>query len=323
MLAYETDKAITALTDEGSADFQHLVEIDTLTLGALGDAGAIAPFSVGGSFLPAASESVRWNNRSYGVPHWTCGYFVISENQAVRWADDAAELRSVLASAGTARVDLAGDLEGSWDSISVYLDAYRDTYPQRSMTAALTQPQLDPQVAQMFRDLRPTCTKDGVNYCADDAVDLYATGGSDALIGFSERLHPIFLHPDRTVGTLHIAAATLGGGDAPTAFVDALVLSPECASERCKRAARTFASYYVSDVTFESSLMALDTSSRIPRYLLPSTSSALRYGKVGRDRLYQQLEHEVRGARALPNTGVPEAREAGVIRQQMRAAMGL
>lgn len=44
---------------------------------------------------------------------------------------------------------------------------------------------------------------------------------------------------------------------------------------------------------------------------------------MGRDRLYQQLEHEVRGARALPNTGVPEAREAGVIRQQMRAAMGL
>jgi hypothetical protein len=46
------------------------------------------------------------------------------------------------------------------------------------MAAALAQPRLDPQVAQMVRDLRPTCTKDGVNYCADDAVELYATGGA-------------------------------------------------------------------------------------------------------------------------------------------------
>ncbi len=322
-LAYEPDKAITALTDEGGDDFQHLAEIDTLTLGTLAAAGAIAPFTTWAGFLPAAAEAVRWDGRSYGVPHWTCGYFVISENPDVREADNAAELRATLAAAGTARVDLAGDLEGSWDSISVYLDAYRDTYPRRSLSAALAQPALDPAVAQMFRELRPACTKDGVNYCADDAVDLFATGGADALIGFSERLNPIFAHPERSVGTLHIAAATLGGGDAPTAFVDALVLSPACASLRCQLAARAFAAYYVSDETFETALLALDAPSGLPRYLLPSTHSAFRHGQVGEDRLYQQLEREVRGARSLPNTGVPEARAAGVIRQQMREAMGL
>lgn len=322
-LAYESDKTIAALTDRGNPDYQDLVELDTLTLGTLAAARAIAPFDTNASYLAAAEEAVQWRGRSYGVPHWTCGYFVISENPQIRQALNGAELRATLAASGTPRVDLAGDLDGSWDSITVYLDAYRDSYPNGDLRAAMQQPQLDPAVAEQFRQLRPTCTQDGVNYCADDAVDLFATGGSDSLVGFSERLSPILTHPGKTVGQLHIAAANLGTGDAPTAFVDALVKSPTCSSSRCSRAAQAFASYYVSDRTFETALMALDSPGGVPRYLLPSTSSSFSYGQVRSDRLYDQLEREVRRARAYPNTGVPAARDLGVIRQQLRAAMGL
>jgi thiamine pyridinylase len=323
-LAYEPDKTAAALTDKTNADFQDIVEIDTLTLGVLAEHNALAPFRVKGlSFLPFATDAGTWHGQPFGVPHWTCGYFVISENSAIRHTHNAEDLAATLDSTGTDRVGLAGALDGSWDSISVYLDGFRDTYPSGDMQQALQQPQIDPVVAEHFQHLRSVCIKDGVNYCGADAVDLFATGGANGLIGFSERLNPILAHPAKTVGELHIASATLGGGDAPVGFVDALVLSPQCSSERCRKAAQRFANYYVSDETFESSLMALDTAARVPRYLLPSTTSALEFGLVGQDRLYAELKGEIRKTTALPNVGVPEAREAAVIRPQMQAALGL
>lgn len=323
-LAYESDKTYVALTDEGNPDFQHLVELDTLILGGLAERGAVAPFDVrGASFIPAAAEAVKWNGQTFGVPHWTCGYFVISENPKVRKANNVDRLISTLSAASTARVDLAGDLDGSWDSVLVYLDAFRDTYPGRDLQEALEQPGMNPVIEEHFRDLRSACSKDGISYCGEDAVDLFATGNADALIGYSERLHPILSHAGSTVGTLHIAAATLGEGDAPTLFTDALVMSPRCSSMQCRRAARQFAAYYVSNEVFEVALMSLDAGPAVPRYLLPSTTSAFDYGLVAQDRLYRQMKEEIRRARPYPNSGVPEAREEGIIQQELRQALGL
>lgn len=323
-LAYEYDKTAIALTDDTNPDFQHLVELDTLILGEVAERGGVTRFDVPGAhFLPAAAEAVRWQGNTVAVPHWTCGYFVISENPAIREVDDVDELVATLHAAGTPRVDVAGALAGSWDSITVYLDSFRDTYPHRSMRQALRQTSLDPVVADHLRALRPACTQDGINYCGGDAADLFAVGGSDALIGFSERLNPILSNPNRTVGELHIASATLGGGDRPNMFVDALVASPRCTSVQCRRAIKEFAAYYVSDETFEAALMSLDTSSGVPRYLLPSTSSALDFGLVEQDRLYRQLKQELPRSRAFPNSGVPEARDLGLIRAEVRAALGL
>jgi thiamine pyridinylase len=70
--------------------------------------------------------------------------------------------------------------------------------------------------------------------------------------------------------------------------------------------------------------MALDVgASATPRYLLPSTSSAFSVGKVATDRLYQQLEEELQGARPFPSSGVPEARERGAIRTELKKLLGL
>lgn len=322
-LAYEPDKTYSALTNERDPDFQHLVELDTLILGNLAQRGALAPFEVrNAQYIRAAAEAVRWNGTTVGVPHWTCGYFVISEDPGIRDTGNVYSLISTLNAAGTPRVDLAGDLDGSWDSVLVYLDAFHDTYPRGDMQAALQQPGMDPVVEDYFRALRSSCSKDGVSYCGEDAVDLFATGNADSLIGFSERLNPILAHENRTVGELHIASATLGNGDAPLLFTDALVLSPLCSSARCKSAAQQFAAYYISDETFEVALMSLDTGN-VPRYLLPSTTSALNYGLVGLDRLYMQLKEEIKGGIPFPTSGVPEARETGIFQQELREALGI
>ena len=71
-------------------------------------------------------------------------------------------------------------------------------------------------------------------------------------------------------------------------------------------------------------LMSLDVGdSAVPRYLLPSTTSAFGFGKVSTDSFYRQLRREVDGAVSTPNRGLPEARDAGVIRAKVKQALGL
>lgn len=323
-LAYEIDKSAAALTGAGD-DAWHLVEVDAMILGELAQRGALAPFGLAdAAFLPFARDAVTYGGVEYGVPHWTCGYFVISEESAVRDAKNAYQLVGTLRDEKTARVDLVGDLDGSWDAISVYLDGYRDTWPRRTLQDALAHTALDPAVEASFRALGTACEKDGVNYCGEDGVELFATGAADALIGYSERLNPILSHPGRSVGELHVASATLGGGDHPALFTDALVKSPNCATAQCRDAARAFAAYYTSDRVFETVLMSRDAGpSATPRYLLPSTSSAFAYGAVAADPLYQQLRREIEGGVSFPNHGVPAARESGAIQAALRQALGI
>ena len=324
-LAYDYDKTAAALTGDGP-DSQHLIEVDTVILDKLINAGAVQPFEVGGgvSFLPAALEAVTWGGSVYGVPHWTCGYFVMSRLEGVRQAETLAELLSVFETESTSAVDLVGDLDGSWDSIVVYLDAFRDTYPEGSMMEALAMKELESSIRDGLVRLGQACTAAGQNYCGGDYVEMFARGDADALIGYSERLHTILDGGGGTQGNLYVASATLGQGDQPMLFTDALVLSQNCSTERCRDAASAFAAYYVSDEVFEVVLMSLDVGeSAVPRYLLPSTTSAFGFGTVSTDPLYRQLRREVEGAVSTPNRGVPEARDAGVIRTKLTQALGL
>ena len=326
-LAYDYETTASALTGDGP-DSQHLIEVDTVILDKLINASAVQPFEVPGgvSFLPAALEAVTWGGSVYGVPHWTCGYFVISRLEEVRQAGTLAELLSALETAGTSAVNLVGDLDGSWDSIVVYLDAFRDTYPGGSMMEALAMEELDSPIRDGLARVGQACTAAGNNYCGDDYdyVEMFARGDADALIGYSERLHPILEEDWGAHGNLYVASATLGQGDRPLLFTDALVLSQNCSTERCRDAASAFAAYYVSDEIFEVALMSRDLGdSAVPRYLLPSTTSAFDFGKVSTDPLYRQLRREIDGAVSTPNRGVPEARDAGVIRAKLKQVLGL
>ncbi len=197
-LAYKFEKTTDALKNANSLDFQHLVEIDTVILGKLIENQAIQPFGVGGvSFLPAAIEAVTSGDTVYGVPHWTCGYFVISRLEEVRKARNLSELLSILDAAGTSAVDLVGDLDGSWDSILIYLDAIEDSSPEASWEDVLDNAAnngLEPSVRQGFERIGAAC-RAGEN-CGDadddDAyVKMFASNGADALIGYSERLNKI------------------------------------------------------------------------------------------------------------------------------------
>lgn len=127
-----------------------------MILDELAQQGALAPFGLADAdFLPFAREAVTYGGVEYGVPHWTCGYFVISEQAGVTQARNAHQLVSTLRDARTPRVDLAGDLDGSWDAITVYLDGHRDTWPGRSLQDALSHTELDPAVEASFHPCVP------------------------------------------------------------------------------------------------------------------------------------------------------------------------
>jgi thiamine pyridinylase len=326
-LAYDYDSAIAALRGDGD-DTQDLVEIDTMVLGQLRRSGVISPFSVDAAFLEFAVQATTIDGVAYGVPHWTCGYFVISEAD-VRAAATRDALLHLLRALNTSRVDLVGDLDGSWDAVMVYLDALHDRDVSKDMLAALTADTIDADVAADLRAVGAACSRDGASVCADAdaAVKVFASGDADALVGYSERLHPILTTANAKVerDRLHIASATLGAGDHPILFTDALVLAKSCANDPvCAEAARRFAEYYVSDIVFESVLLARDADpDAVPRYLLPSTSSAFEYGDVRADRLYQELHGETRHAAAFPNDGVPQARTKGAIRKHVQRALGV
>ncbi len=322
-LSYEVDKTVSSLTENGQ-NTQHIIEIDTIILGVLVEHNAVLEFALSEpDFLPAATEAVTFNNRVYGVPHWTCGYFVISEDESIRAVNNIDALLKTLRASKSDIPDVVGDLDGSWDSVMLYLDAYHDTYPSRNLVNVVYQQKLDFEVLNSFKMLAQACSFGEQNYCGSDGVEHFATGNADALIGYSERLNAILAHPKRKVANLHIASAPLGAGDNPTLFTDALVMSPKCNSRRCKNAATAFASYYVSNEVFEVALMGLDAPKAQPRYLLPSTTTAFEFGKVGRDPLYQELKEEIVGAKSFPNQGVPQAREIGVIRSKVKQAVGL
>ncbi|GAB4521211.1 MAG: hypothetical protein Tsb0020_39830 [Haliangiales bacterium] len=322
-LSYEYDKTVEALIADG-ADTQDLVEVDTMILGRLKADEAIVPFGVTDrDYLGFAKDAVTIDGEVYGAPHWTCGYFVISEDPAIQQAHDSAALLATLAARAGDRVDVVGDLDGSWDSIMIYLDALRDSAPDSDMSSALDQDTIDPAVADALSAVGAACTHDGVNGCDSDGVEVFARGDADALIGYSERLHPILTAAQKSVGELYVSSAPLGGGDHPVLFTDALVASPLCTG-RCREAAQAFAEYYTSDEVFETALLARDVgSAAVPRYLLPSTNSAFAIEAVASDRLYEQFRAAIAGAAPYPTDGVPQARERGEIRAQVQKALGI
>lgn len=319
-LSYDIKAARSALGDANSEDYQHLVEIDTLILGSLVKGGGIIqPFFLERhDYFDFAKQAVEIDGRFYGVPHWSCGNFLITTIDSVANAGSAKELRAALVAQGSAYPDLAGDLIGSWSSVVTYLDAYVDTYPGVDLAEALNNTNLDTQVSDALAAVGSACTSSGAGLCdRNDAaiVKEFAAGRLDALIGYSERLNPIFADPDNQISLskVHITPAPLGVGKTAFLFTDALVLSSACSSRRCVDAAKKFAEFYVSDAVMESSMKSTDGgASAVPRYLLPSTRSAI--NRVIHDPIYRQLAPILSTARPYPNQGVPEARERGAIK---------
>jgi thiamine pyridinylase len=327
-LSYDYDLTAKALMDAQSADHQDLVEVDTIILGKLVGAGAVQPVAIApGDYYDFARQAVTIEGKVYGVPHWSCGYFIITTDDRVANASTGEQLKAALAALSTASPDLGGDVIGSWGSVVSYADAFVDSYPQGDLAAALRAPTLDPGVASSLAAVGSACNSSGTGLCNrddDDLVREFGAGRLDALIGYSERLNVLFADPSnmKSRHRIKITPAPLGAGKNAFFFTDALVLSSGCTSVQCQDAARKFATFYSSARVMADSMMAADKGKgAVPRYLLSASRSAMQTLAVARDPIYRQLSPLLDSALPYPNQGIPEARATGNIRKAVDALL--
>lgn len=324
-LAYDIEHTIEALNFENHEDRQHLVEIDTLILGKLVDQKVIQPFSLPrGDYFDFAEQAVTYDGDVYGVPHWTCGYFIMTTHQEVASASNAVELRDQLSALNTPYPDLGGYVADSWSDIVLYLDAALDTDPTANAADFADDMNIDPSVEPYLRAFGDACTNSKDAFCDvwGEMAGEFARDRLDALLGYSEQLNAVLeTNPAYNLDAVYIEPAPMGGGKSTFLFTDAMVLSNECKTDRCKDAARRFVEFYVSDLTMAASMMGSGSVDGHPRYLLSATKGSFEQSAVASDPIYQQLRPLMDNALAYPNHGVPEARKSGVLKPLVRDLM--
>jgi len=327
---YEPAGIARSLNGEGDCAYD-VIETDTSILGELVASGSVRPWPRlpdGISFHPSGVTASQQTDPAvvYGVPHWLCNHFIMSRSESVRQAQTASALVQALVGLGTAEPDMAGDMLGSWNLPSLYVDAWADRHGGESLSTAVTTSSYDSAVLESLRAVVRTCAADGKNPCIDGTYNdfenfdlpaqLFAQGKVDTMLGYSERLHTIIksLPAGASASALQISSAPLGEGNTPILFTDSYFLSASCTGD-CEKAALEFTAYMSQPSTFEWILMSEDApeAGRVPRYLLPATLDAYEAPKVRADPFYPVLATLTRNGVPFPNGGLL------TIRKQMEA----
>ncbi len=283
-----------------------LLEVDAMILGDLvAMGGAAHPKMPERSWVPASKTAATVDGKLWGVPHWACGYFIITRDPAIASATTVTDLTAVLKKTGSDS-PIAGDMKGEWGTPMLYMDAFQDTHPDSPLDKVLAK-DLDTEVLEGLRTVADLCPdKDGSSVCRSDAPAAFVSGKVAAYFGYSERLNKVLRAGEKPKGIL-IRPAPLGAKSQPVLFTDVVVQSAKC-EDSCADAATRFLEYYTEDKTYESVLLAKDVGwDAVPRYLFPATLSAFQIPDVKKDTLYQQLEPVAREATSFPNAGVFDA----------------
>lgn len=304
------------------ADAYDIVEIDTVLLGALLDMEAIAAWSESipsHDWNPIAAEAGRIDGQVYGVPHWMCGHFIMTQSQAVVRARNLGELIQELEKVNPRSRNLAGDLLGSWNTAALYLDAWADTRAEATQLA-VGMP-LDTRVLAGLVELAKQGAFQGKNPCIDKtyknaptlAAQEFGSGQADALLGYSERLHYATAKLDPA--KIFIASAPLGAGSDPLWFVDSLVYRNDQDDEdqQMRAAKRSAAERFVDYLTTPSTFAWIHTSEDIGpgatrRYLIPGTNSSMVAKGIGDDPVMQQIRPMLMQGTSFPQFRLPGAR---------------
>ncbi len=304
-------------TDDNASD---VIELDAVMLGEVVKANLIReiPTSEKSSdWLSPARKAAYYDRKLYGLPHWLCGHFIVSRMEEVKSVSSVSDLIKILNSGDENVPNLSGNLLGSWNLPCLYLDAWADTYGPRKLLTAVS-PNLDERVVTTLGLVADQQVVDGKNPgldgTYDDAPDLaaedFAHGRTEALVGYSEKLHVVLKNRTDTA-PLYLTSACLGEGDRALAFADVFVVRREASTSVTQAAAR-FARYMANPATFEWIHNSEDApkARRTPRYLAPATRSGYKTKSLRHDPHMQQVYRVMRSAGTFPQTGLLEKRKA-------------
>ncbi|WP_426731731.1 hypothetical protein [Myxococcus faecalis] len=315
---YDLDEGgtLNQLLGSGPAAAQ-VVEVDTLILGSLVSKGWIQPVTpAAGTVHPAAEEAVRISGTSYGMPTYLCTYVVYSHSTNIRSATNGATLVDILREVSPGKRPLAANFDGSWTLPSSYIDAWGDTHPADALPGALALP-LDATTLAPFETVVDSCAMEpGVNPCLDGtyadntaAEEAFASEQANGFMGYTERLVPI-LKARPGMALPDVVSVPLGGGSAPTVFVDALVVNAGCTGT-CAQDAKALTTFLGS--TEVRGLIAFSgegPQGTLPRYLLQANRAFYQQEPARSDPMYRKFEPLIHGARPFPSQGFPENRKA-------------
>ncbi|WP_438024638.1 extracellular solute-binding protein [Sorangium sp. So ce233] len=300
-----------------------VVELDTILLGEVKDQGVIKawPDDIDTTdWLPSAKAASTIGSQVYGVPHLMCSEFIISRDKKILEAATASDLVKALQAPAAAAPSLVGDAAGSWTLPSLYLDAWRDTYPKGDVAAAIST-KLDRAVVGHLKRVLGQCDVNGSNPCItpeskyDDktsAAEELGRAQVAAAFGYSERLH-FALRAAKEAGkdpeSIGIAPAPLGDGNSPLLFTDSFVIRRNC-NDQCAAAAREFVSYVNGPDTMKWYLFAEECAEEVPpRYLIPATRSAFELPEVKGDKRYSVIRGAIESGAPFPNHGLYDIRK--------------
>jgi thiamine pyridinylase len=295
-----------------------IAEVDTILLGELVATGAVSPWEKlpeGVQWHPAAIASAMYAGETYGVPHWLCGHFIFSRDDTVQKAASVADLVKALDDLQTPAPNMAGDMLGSWNLPSLYLDAWADTYGPDMVDTAISTT-YDSGVLAGLKEFSATCDDAGANPCLDGTyhkdenfdlpAQVFAQQKADAMFGYSERLHTVIkLLGGAGAADIKISSAPLGPGSSPILFTDAFVLSKSCTGD-CAAAAAAFVEYMSAASTFEWILASEDASegNRVPRYLMSASLDVYATTSVSADPYYPVIDALTREGKSFPNSAL-------------------
>jgi thiamine pyridinylase len=310
---YDYDDLERWLTSPDPSEAMHVVEVDALMLGDLVERGLVAEWPAlphEADWDPAARDAVTVDGAIYGVPHWLCGHMVISRDPAIAAAGTASALLDALAAGGPDAAGISGTYLGSWNSISLYTDAWADTHGAEDLAASYSGP-LEAEIVADMRAIAQTCARDDGNPCLSEEFEedfdaparAFLEGEYQATFGYSERLHYI-VNEGVQATELHVGSISFGEGSTPVLFADAFVVRKDCTGA-CWEAARAFIEHATAIDTFRWMLMSEDSPGDAPRYLIPARPGAFEDEVVAGDPLYRQIHDAIEGGAAFPNRGFP------------------
>ena len=323
---YDVDELSKWLNSSG--DTYDIVEVDTVLLGDLVDAGVAAPQYLQTSkppvdWHPAVASAVTVNGEIYGYPHLLCTILLFTRNAQVAASATVDDLvRNINAAQPQYPYGLAGNLNSSWDTVSLYYDAYRENnFPYDNYYGAADEWSHD--ALKSLRKIAQLCTlHPNINECVngyfndnyDLPAKLFGIRQTQALYGYSERLFHVLKEAVAANYTNNqntkIAPLPLGEiPNEPLFFTDAFVFRRGMSNDKLE-AARNFVQFLATPKMQAAAVGAEETAKnkRLLRYLLPISSKAYDEPPLNTDYFYQTYFRNLTG-RNVPNKGLNQRRQ--------------
>ncbi len=300
-----------------------LVEIDTILLGDLVEAGVVEPWPAQDEsrFFRAAKQGATitdddGNSVWWGIPHLLCGFFLVSRSPNI---DDSESLTELVAAVQDTELPLLGNFDSSWDLPSLYLDSRVDNDLDPSKLRKAVRPPLSSSAAGAVDQFAGLCEMDGKNPCVDgtfsdqwDApVERFVAGEASGFWGYSERLHltvKSLQETESSITDLLVTSIPLGQQATPLLFTDAFVRRAGCMGDAaCEESSSAFVGFINDSWAIEEVLLSGDAAAvgrhAVPRYLLPATKAAFDIEGIRKDRLFRELRPFAESGYSLPNNG--------------------